>query len=98
MVSFPTTLLRHTAIAILSIAVLSLQSISNTNAQEEKNELPLRVMFVNQFPDEAIDLYWENHAYSNDHPERRRLEARIAPRGGWHASETFFGHGKKCTI
>ena len=93
MVSFPTTL-RHAAIAILSIAVLSLQSISNTNAQEEKNELPLRVMFVNQFPDEAIDLYWENHAYSNDHPERRRLEARIAPRGGWHASETFFGHGK----
>jgi len=86
MVSFPATL-RHAAIAIVS-AVLC----CNTNAEE--GEQPLRVMFVNQFPDQAIDLYWENHAYSNDHPERRRLEARIAPRGGWHASETFFGHGK----
>lgn len=53
---------------------------------------PLKVMFVNQFPDTAIDLYWENHAFPDDHPDRRRLEARIAPRGGWHASETFVGH------
>ena len=88
MVSFPTSL-RHAAIAILFTVLCY-----NTNAEE--GEQPLRVMFVNQFPDQAIDLYWENHAYSNDHPERRRLEARIAPRGGWHASETFFGHGKLC--
>ena len=87
MVSFPTTL-RHAAIAILSIL------LSQSFVMAEEGEQPLRVMFVNQFPDQAIDLYWENHAYSNDHPERRRLEARIAPRGGWHASETFFGHGK----
>jgi len=52
----------------------------------------LKVMFVNQFPDTPVDLYWENHAHPNDHPDRRRLEARIAPRGGWHASETFVGH------
>lgn len=89
MVSFPNTL-RHAAISILAVLCC------NTNAEE--NEQPLRVMFVNQFPDQAIDLYWENHAYSNDHPERRRLEARIAPRGGWHASETFFGHGKNLCL
>lgn len=59
-----------------------------------EDDTPLRVMFVNQFPETTIDLYWENHAYPDDHPDRRRLEARIAPRGGWHASETFFGHGE----
>lgn len=53
---------------------------------------PLRVMFVNQFPDTIIDLFWENPAYPDDHPDRRVLEARIHPRGGWHDSETFLGH------
>jgi len=59
------------------------------NAQDESK---LRVMFVNEFPDKVIDLYWENHELDNDHPERRKLEARIGPRGGWHASETYVGH------
>jgi hypothetical protein len=56
-------------------------------------EEPLKVMFVNQFPDKAIELFWENHKFDPDHPDRRRLEATIPPRGGWHRSETFFGHG-----
>ena len=63
-------------------------------AQADNEDEPLRVMFVNQLPETTIDLYWENHAFNDDHPDRRRLEARIAPRGGWHASETFYGHGE----
>ena len=62
------------------------------SAQED---VPLRVMFVNQFPDQTVDLYWEDHKYPHDHPDRRKLEARIPPRGGWHASDTFLRHGKK---
>lgn len=80
--------LKSTALAILAAIV---GPIGVVRAEDEQ---PLRVMFVNQFPDTAIDLYWENHAFPADHPDRRRLEARIGPRGGWHASETFFGHGK----
>jgi hypothetical protein len=53
----------------------------------------LKVMFVNQFPDKAIDLFWENHKFDPGHPNRRRLEATIPPRGGWHKASTFVGHG-----
>ena len=56
-------------------------------------ETPLRVIFVNQSPDKAVELFWENHKLAKDHPDRRRLEATIPPRGGWHKSETFLGHG-----
>lgn len=49
-------------------------------------------MFVNQFPDKAIDLFWENHKFDPGHPDRRRLEATIPPRGGWHKASTFVGH------
>mmetsp|Transcript_19967 Transcript_19967/g.29612 ORF Transcript_19967/g.29612 Transcript_19967/m.29612 type:complete len:314 (-) Transcript_19967:100-1041(-) len=55
-------------------------------------ETPLRVIFVNQSPDKAVELFWENHKLAKDHPDRRRLEATIPPRGGWHKSETFLGH------
>lgn len=74
-------------------AVAFLAVVGNTpafvGAQDEDS---LRVMFVNESPDKTIDLYWENHGFDDNHPDRRRLEARIAPRGGWHASETFVGH------
>lgn len=73
-----------------SAALILLAAAGNAAAQDEK----LTVMFVNQFADTAIELYWENHAFAADHPERRRLEARIEPRGGWHSSETFLGHGE----
>ncbi len=56
-------------------------------------DTPLRVIFVNQSPDKTIELFWENHKLDTNHPDRRRLEAVIAPRGGWHKSETFLGHG-----
>jgi len=49
-------------------------------------------MWVNVFPDTAIDLYWENSEQEEDHPERRILEASIPPRGAWHMSETYLGH------
>lgn len=55
----------------------------------------LRVRFVNELPNTSIELYWENHAYPADDPvNRRRLEAIVPPRGGWHLSQTFVGHGK----
>lgn len=56
-------------------------------------DTPLSVIFVNQSPDKTIELFWENHAFDNGHPDRRRLEATIPPRGGWHKSKTFLGHG-----
>lgn len=55
-------------------------------------DTPLSVIFVNQSPDKSIELFWENHELADDHPDRRRLEATIAPRGGWHKSQTFLGH------
>jgi len=75
-------------IAALSFAAAAVGSTTLVNAQEE----PLTVMFVNQFPDTPVDLYWENHDVADDHPDRRLLEAKISPRGGWHSSETFVGH------
>lgn len=72
--------------------LLSNSSLTFENVAQD--DVPLRVMFVNQFPDQSVDLYWEDHKYPHDHPDRRKLEARIPPRGGWHASETFLRHGK----
>lgn len=73
-------------------AALLATAATLVSAQDGEEPRQLKVMFVNQFPDKAVDLYWENHGYPDDHPDRRKLEARIAPRGGWHASETFVGH------
>ena len=55
-------------------------------------DTPLSVIFVNQSPDKEIELFWENHNVDGEHPDRRRHEATIAPRGGWHKSQTFLGH------
>lgn len=75
-----------------SAALAVLATVGNTPFLASAQQDPLRVMFVNEFPDTPIDLFWENHGYADDHPERRRLEATIPPRGGWHASETYIGH------
>lgn len=75
-----------------SAAFAILATVGAVVSAQEEGEPNLKVMFVNQFPDTPIDLYWENHSFPDDHPDRRRLEATIAPRGGWHASETFVGH------
>lgn len=57
--------------------------------------LPLRVRFVNELPNNSIELFWENHDSAEDDPvDRRILEAVIPPRGGVHDSSTFVGHGK----
>ncbi|KAL7536284.1 hypothetical protein ACHAXR_007047 [Thalassiosira sp. AJA248-18] len=79
------------AFLTLKSALAFLATVGTTALVSAEDE-PLKVMFINQFPDTTIDLFWENHALPDDHPERRSLEARIAPRGGWHASETYFGH------
>mmetsp|Transcript_2760 Transcript_2760/g.5049 ORF Transcript_2760/g.5049 Transcript_2760/m.5049 type:complete len:320 (+) Transcript_2760:99-1058(+) len=81
--------------AILSLknaAIATLAAAGNAAFVNAQDDDPLKVMFVNEFPDKTIDLYWENHSFDAEHPERRKLEARIPPRGGWHASETFNGH------
>lgn len=57
--------------------------------------LPLRVRFVNELPNNSIELFWENHDSAPDDPVNRRiLEAIIPPRGGVHDSSTYVGHGK----
>lgn len=83
--------------AILSMksAALALLAATAVIAQEGTiDEVPLNVMFVNQLPETSIDLYWENHALPDDHPDRRQLEGKIPPKGGWHATNTFNGHGE----
>ena len=75
--------IKSAALALLSFAAFA-------SAKEEE---PMKVIFVNQFPDKAIDLFWENHKFDPGHPNRRRLEATIPPRGGWHKANTFVGHG-----
>ena len=77
-----------------SASLAFLAAVGNTALVSTEVAEALNVMFVNEFPNTPIDLYWENHSLDNNHPERRKLEARIPPRGGWHSSETFSGHGK----
>jgi len=71
------------ALALLAAAILGV-----VRADEEN----LNVMFVNEFPDKAIDLYWERSGLPADHPEKRVLEANIAPRGGYHTTNSYLGH------
>mmetsp|Transcript_41878 Transcript_41878/g.76551 ORF Transcript_41878/g.76551 Transcript_41878/m.76551 type:complete len:319 (+) Transcript_41878:112-1068(+) len=79
-------------LSLKSAALAFLAAVGNTALVSAQEAEALKVMFVNEFPDTPIDLYWENHSLDDDHPERRKLEARIPPRGGWHSSETFNGH------
>jgi hypothetical protein len=46
--------------------------------------------FVNQLPNTAIDLYWENHR-----DKIREFETTLKPRGGWKDINTFTGHGEQ---
>jgi len=52
----------------------------------------IKVMFINEFPTQTIDLYWQNPSFEDNHPGRRKFEARIPPRGGFHSTDTFVGH------
>jgi len=78
-------------IAVLTLLTVAILSV----VRAEEGSVPiataesLETIFVNQFPDTPIDLSWENH---NGGPVKRKFEARIPPRGGWHASSTFLGH------
>lgn len=78
--------LKGAAVAFLAAVVGNVALVS---AEDPR---PLKVMFVNEFPTQAIDLYWENQVHDIEHPDRRKLEARISPGGGWHESETYTGH------
>ncbi len=87
------------AIALLWTLGVGAPSTSFALAKEEvkpeEAEEPqaIQVMFVNQTPNEVIDLYWVDPRYPADTNDRNRLVARIAPRGGWEATQTFIGHG-----
>ena len=59
----------------------------------EEEQVNMTVEFVNELPDDTIELFWENHDVPDDHPDRRRTEGVISPRGGSLSVNTFFGHG-----
>ena len=90
------TILDFSRAAVAFICAVGLGAQSNNvfvSAQEEQAQ-PIQAIFVNQLPKTTIDLYWEDPNFDVDHPDRRHLEVRIAPRGAWHASQTFLGHGE----
>lgn len=57
-------------------------------------DVPMTVIFVNEFPDLSIEVFWENHHAPEDDPSRRKFEGAVAPRGGRLVVETFLGHGQ----
>ena len=77
------------------VTALSLSHICTTAANEAQpaEEKLIRVQFKNEFPELTIELFWENHDVPDDHPERRKLEGAIPPRGGSIIVDTFLGHG-----
>jgi len=88
----------QTAVALLwTLGVGSSASfaLANKEVKPAESEEPqaIQVMFVNQTPNEVIDLYWVDPRYPADTNDRNKLVARIAPRGGWEATQTFVGHG-----
>jgi len=87
----------QTAVALLwTLGVGSSASfaLANKEVKPAESEEPqaIQVMFVNQTPNEVIDLYWVDPRYPADTNDRNKLVARIAPRGGWEATQTFVGH------
>jgi len=72
-------------------AAVAFLAALGTTALVSAND-PLTVKFVNEHPTKTIDLYWENHSVDEDHPDSRKIEASIPPRGAWHQSQTFNGH------
>ncbi len=97
------TLALLTAVAVAVVVVVSSSVFVVVVGAEDNNDDPppppnqnkkkrkkVRAKFVNQLPDTAIEVYWEN---PSDHTHK--FEANIRPRGGWHVSDTFVGHGER---
>ncbi len=90
--------------AIIAVAwiVLATTTSGIADAYEEDDfegntvveDIPMTVIFVNEFPDLSIEVFWENHQALEDDPNRRKFEGELAPRGGRLSVETFLGHGQ----
>lgn len=85
--------MKAAAIRLLRAALLiftALQQVTIVRAHDEQNQQQQqKVTFVNERPDESIDLFWENHSNGD-----RKLEGTIEPRGGFIRVDSFIGHGK----
>lgn len=84
------------AAAIVGLGLFGGGSFSSSrvlfaSAQEEE-DAKMTALFVNELPNDAIELYWENPNVPDDHPNRRRLTGMINPRGSFLSTETFVGH------
>mmetsp|Transcript_4731 Transcript_4731/g.10219 ORF Transcript_4731/g.10219 Transcript_4731/m.10219 type:complete len:334 (+) Transcript_4731:107-1108(+) len=95
---FPLLRLKRAIIA-LGWFVLSTSSGVVTAYEEEAvggddgvEDVPMTVIFVNEFPDLSIEVFWESHHAAEDDPNRRKFEGEVAPRGGRLSVETFLGH------
>jgi hypothetical protein len=91
------------ALPVAAIVAAFVASAVHVDGADDNNNDPrsppsakrkkVRAKFVNQLPDAAVELFWEDHRGGD-----RRLEGRLRPRGGWHVSNTFAGHGELCGI
>lgn len=84
--------MKAAALRLLRAALLiftALQQVTIVRAHEQNQQQQQKVTFVNERPDESIDLFWENHSNGD-----RKLEGTIEPRGGFIRVDSFIGHGK----
>ena len=75
--------------ALLIFTALQQVTIVRAHDHEQTQQQQQKVTFVNERPDESIDLFWENHSNGD-----RKLEGTIEPRGGFIRVDSFIGHGK----
>jgi len=80
-----TSCLKRALLALL--AVVAVVAVFGADDKGEKTRVSAK--FVNQLPNTAIDLFWENHK-----GKTRKLVATLKPRGRWHVQNTFTGHGE----
>lgn len=82
----PLTPLRTTLFAIIWIAAIVVAQ-EHEGDDVIKEDLPVTVTFVNEMPDVAIELFWEN-------PDAgaRKSEGSLSPRGGSINVDTYVGH------
>jgi hypothetical protein len=86
---------KRAALALLAavVAVVVVSGVFVVGADNDpppKKRKKVRAKFVNQLPDAPIEVFWEDHS-----DKTRRFEANLRPRGGWHVSNSFAGHGEK---
>ncbi len=97
-----TTLALLAAVVAVVVVVVSPSVYVIAGAEDNNDPLPpnpekkrkkVRAKFVNQLPDTDIEVYWDNPS-DNTH----KFEANLRPRGGWHVSNTFEGHGERAEV